>query len=89
MGLYRHPNQSAELTDAVVDVDDVVAYLKLLYLLERQGYLAAAGTVALEVVLMETVEDLMVGKHAELQVVVGKALVQRLFDGGEDGRVER
>ena len=80
----RHTDQSAELADAVVDVDDVVAHLKLLYLLQRQCYLAAAGTVALEVVLVETVEYLMVGKHAELQVVINKTLVQRLLDGSEE-----
>ena len=61
----------------------VVANLELLNLFQRQGYLAAAGLVALQVVLVETVEYLVVGEQAEAQVVVYEALVQRLVDGGE------
>ena len=61
----------------MVLVHDVVAHLNLVQLLERQGQLARAGAVALEIVFVESVEDLMVGKHTESQVIVDKPLVQR------------
>ena len=60
-----------------------VANLKLLDLLQCQSHLATAGLVALEIVFMETVEDLVVGKHADTQVVVGKTLVESLLNGSE------
>ena len=56
---------------------DIVALLDLVQFLERQGQLARAGTVALEVILVEAVKDLMVGKDAQLQILIHKALVQR------------
>ena len=75
-----HPYQPAELAHAVIDVHHVVAHLKLLNLLQRQRHLAAAGLVALQVVFVETVEDLVVGEEAEPEVVVDETLVQRLVD---------
>ena len=61
----RHSDQSAKLSHAVVDVHHVVAHLKLLYLFQRQGHLAAACLVALQVVLVEAVENLVVGKQTQ------------------------
>ena len=80
----RHAYQSTELTDTMIDMHHIVADLELLDLLKCQCHLAGTCLVGAQVVLMETVEDLMVGKHAEAQVVVGKALVERFLDGGED-----
>ena len=57
-----------------------VANLELLDLLQRERHLTATGLVALQVVLMETVEDLMIGKETDAEVVVGKALMERLFN---------
>ena len=68
--LNGHPHQSAELTDAMIDVHHVVAHLKLLNLLQRQRHLAAAGLVALQVVFVETVENLVVCEEAEPEVMV-------------------
>ena len=64
-------------------MDDVVALLNLVQLLERQGQFSRTGAVALEVVLVETVKNLVVGKHAQFQVLVDKALVQCAVDGLE------
>ena len=79
----RHTHQSAELTYAVIDVDDVVAHLKLLYLLQSQRHLTRTRFVALQVVLMEAVENLMVGKEAGTGIDIDKSFVQRLVDGDE------
>ena len=79
----RHTNQPAKLANAVVYVNHVVANLKLLYLFQRQSHLASSGLVALQVVLVETVEDLMVGEATHAQVMVYEALVQRAVDAFE------
>ena len=78
-----HANETTEATDAVIYMNDIVANLELLQFLQRQRHLATTGTVAAQVVLMEAVEDLVVGEHAHLQVVVGKACMEGLGDGGK------
>ena len=79
----RHTNQTSELTDTMVYMNHEVANLKLLYLLERECHLTTTGLVALEVIFMETVEDLVIGKNTDAQVVVSKALVKRFINAGE------
>ena len=74
-----HTHQSTKLTDTMIDMHDIVAYLKLLYLLQRQGYLATTGLIRAQIILVETIEYLMVGKDAKLQVFVGKAFMERTF----------
>ena len=71
----RHSDQSTKLTDTVIDMYHIVAHLELLNLLQRQGYLTTAGLVGTQVILMESVEYLVVGKDAQLLVVVSKAFV--------------
>ena len=78
---YWHTHQTAELADAVIHMHYIVAYLELLDFLQRQRHLATTRLVALEVVLMETVKDLMVGQEAGTGVSINKALVQRMVDG--------
>ena len=80
----RHAYQSAKLTNTMIDMYHIVANLKLLNLLQRQGHLTTSGLVGTQVVLMEAVEYLVVGKYAELLVVVGKTFVEGLFDRIED-----
>ena len=75
--------QPAELAHAVVDVHDVVAYLELAQLFERQRQFARAGLFAAQPVFVESVEELVVGKEAEVQFVVDESLVQGFVDGGE------
>ena len=72
-----------ETAYTVVGVYYIVARAELVELLERQGHLATAGTVALEVVLVKTVEQLVVGEDAQVQGVVGKAFVQGTVYGSE------
>ena len=74
-GGYRHSDQSAEAADAVVDVDDIVADFELLDFLQRQRHLTGTRLVALEVVLVETVEYLVVGQQAGTGIVVDEAFV--------------
>ena len=79
----RHTNQSAKLTDTMVDMHHIVANFKLLNLLQRQRHLTRPCLVGRQTVLMVAVEDLVVSEYAEAQVVVGKTLVEVLFDGIE------
>ena len=64
----------------MIDMDHEVADFELLDLLQRERHLTTAGLVALQVVLMETVEDLMIGEETDAQVVVGKTLMERLVN---------
>ena len=80
----RHTYQSTELAHTMIDMHHEITYLELLDLLQREGHLTTAGLVALEVVFMETIENLMIGKDTDVQVVVGKALVEGLIDRGKD-----
>ena len=79
-----HPYQSAKLTHTMINMDHKVANLELQDLLQREGHLTTAGLVALEVILMETVEYLVVGEEADAQIVVGKTLVKGILDGGKN-----
>ena len=81
--LDRHPNQTTELSHTMIDMYHEVANLKLLDLLQREGHLTTAGLVALEVILMETVENLVVGEEADAQIVVGKTLMEGILDRSE------
>ena len=78
--INRHSDQSTKLADAMVYVDHVVAHLELLYLLQRQSHLAGACLVRRETVFMVAVENLVVGKDTQPEVVVGETLVQRFLD---------
>ena len=80
----RHTHQTTKLTYAVINMHHKVANLKLLNLLQRERHLTTAGLIALEVVFMETVEDLVIGKEADAEVIVGKAFVKRFFYRCED-----
>ena len=74
-----HTHQSSKLANTMIDMHDIVAYLKLLYLLQRQGNLATTGLIRAQIILVETIENLMVGKDTKLQIVIGKAFVERAF----------
>ena len=76
-------NQSAESADTVVDVHDVVAHLDLVELFEREGQFARPGMVAFQRILVEAVENLVVGKTTYFQVVVDESLVQGFQHGGK------
>ena len=79
-----HSHQASELTDAMIDMHHVVANLKLLDFLQRESHLTTTGLIALEVILMETVEYLMIGEDADTKIIVSKAFMKGLFDRGED-----
>ena len=81
--VHRGFHQAAEAPHAVVHVHHIVAHLNLVEFLERQCQFAAASAVAFEVVFVETVENLMVGEYAQLQVVVHEALVDGFQHRGE------
>lgn len=51
--------------------------------LSDRGELARAGAIAFEAVLVESVEDLMVGEHARARLVVDKAFVDGAEHRGE------
>ena len=60
----RHAYQSTELSHAMIYMHHEVTDLKLLDLLQRECHLTTACLVALEIILMETVENLMIGENA-------------------------
>ena len=80
-------HQTSEFGYAVVDMHDIVAGLDLLELLEAEGEFAATRPVALEVVFMETVEDLMVGEKADALPVVDESLMDGVVDRRETDTV--
>ena len=76
-------DEAGKASDAVVDMDHVVARLELVELLQREGHLAATCLVALEVILMETVEYLVVREEAGAEGMVSETLVERTVDRRE------
>ena len=80
-----HTNQTAELPDTMIDMNHEVANLELLNFLKGERHLTTTGLVALEVVLMETVEDLMISKKTDAQIVISKTFMKSVLDRGEDG----
>ncbi len=75
--------QSGKTPHTVVGMHHIVAGGELVQLLQAQSHLATAGFIAFQVVFMETVEKLVVGKDTETQRIVGKTLVQGTFNGCE------
>ena len=80
---YGHAHQTSELADAEVHMHHVVAHFHLLKLFHGERYLAAAGRVGAQVVLVEAVENLVIGEEAELQLLVHESAVDGLVDGRE------
>ena len=78
-----HVDEATELGDAVIDVDDVVADVELQQLLDAHGNLARTCAVGAKAVLVEAVEDLMVGEVAVEAVVVDESLVDGTGDADE------
>ena len=76
-------HQSRKTSHAVVGMHHVISGSKLIQLFQAQSHLAAAGFIAFQVVFVKTVEQLVVGKDAETQSIVGKALVQGTLNGGK------
>ncbi len=67
----------------MVYVHNVVTRLYCAEFLQRQGKFAAAGTLPLEGIFMETVENLMVGKHAPPCSMVNESFMEGRQHGGE------
>ena len=80
-----HTHEPAKLSDAVIHMHDIVAWLHLLQFLHGERHLAGTCGVAAQTVFMEPVEYLMVGEETDLHTVIGKALVNGFVYGGEDG----
>ena len=76
-------DQTTEFGDAMVDMHYVIADFDLVQLLERHGHASAAGLVAVQGVVVEAVEYLMVGEIARLPVIVDEAFMDGRFDGSE------
>ena len=64
----------------MIDMHHIVANLELLNLLEREGHLTTTGLVALQIVLMEAVEDLMISKDANAEVFISETLMKRAIN---------
>ena len=80
--------QSSKFADAIIHMHQEVTILHFLNLFHGESHLASTSTVALEIVFMETVEYLMVGKEASMKVVIDKSFMQSLVDRNEmNGRL--
>ena len=82
-GRDRNTHQTAKLPDAVIHMHQVVAEFYLLQFLQRQRHLSRTGSIRPQTVLMETVENLMVGKKAQTKRLIDKSLMQCLIQGME------
>ena len=61
----------------------IIAKLKLIQLLQTLCYLATSCLVALEVILMETVENLMIGKDTHPLFIIHKTFVDGLLNSSK------
>ena len=68
--------EAAELSDSVVDMDDIVPCLYGGKFLEREGQFSGAGAVALEGIFVETVENLVIGEKAPFRTVVNESFME-------------
>ena len=73
-----HTHKTAKTSYSVVNMNHIIAWLKLLYLLESESHLTLVCLVRLQVILVESVKYLMVGKVASLVYIVYKAFVDSL-----------
>ena len=69
----RHSYQSTKLTHTMIDMYHVVTHLKLLNLLQRECHLTSAGFIALEAILVITIEQLVIGEVTLFGFMVDKA----------------
>ena len=74
----RNPYESSELTYSKVYMYDIVTRLHLLQLLHCKCHLTCPCRIAAKAVLMEAVENLMVGEETCTKGVVSKSLMKRM-----------
>ena len=67
----------------MIDVNDVVAGLKLADFLEGERHFCVAGVVGTQIVFVEAVEDLVIGVERGADRRVAETFVQSEVDGGE------
>ena len=73
----RDTDKSAKTPYAMIDVNYIIAYFKLLQLFQRQGNLTASRLIAPQVVFMETVKNLMIREKTDLELMVRKTGMKR------------
>ena len=73
--------QSSETSHTMVCMHYVISGSKLIQFLQAQGYLTATGLVAFQIVFMETVEQLVIGKDTETQSIIRKTFMQSALYG--------
>ena len=76
-------HETNELSHPVIDVNHVVAGLKLADFLEGERHFCVPGVVGTQIVFVEAVEDLMIGVKRGTNRRVAETFVQREVDGGE------
>ena len=79
----RHFNQATEFSDTEINVHDIVTRLHLLQLFHCDGDLTRPCFVGLDAILMEPVEDLVVGEATYLCIVIDETLVHGAVNGDE------
>ena len=73
----RDTDKSAKTPYAMIDMDYIITYFKLLQFFQRQGNLTASRLIAPQVVFMETVKNLMVREKTDFELMVRKTGMKR------------
>ena len=79
----RDAHESDKLPHSMIDMHHIVARLKLTNLFERERHLGIARVVGTQIVLVETIEDLVVGVEGGSHLRVGEPFVEGEVDGRE------
>ena len=75
---YWHTDKSGKLTDSVVNMNDKVTRLHLLKFLHSKCHLTGTSRLSTEIVLMETLKNLVIGEETEAEVVIHESLMKSL-----------
>ena len=75
----RNTYQTGETTDTMIRVNHIISRSKLIQFFEGQSDLTRTGLVTFQVVLMETVEQLMIRKNTQMQRMIHKAFMYRTY----------
>ena len=67
----------------MIRMHHIIARSKLVQFFQGKGHLSRTGFITLQIILMETVENLMVGEKARLEVVVSKPGMQSTVHGSK------
>src|SRR5574344_788448 len=72
----RNSYKSSETSYSMVNMYHIITYFELVQLFQSKSNLSISCSLTLQVIFMETVENLMVGKETTLYCVIYKSLMK-------------